>query len=56
MLVNTYSGAISLQKEIENESTKFYQEMAKRYETEKELFITFIKENGKFIMQIERAY
>jgi len=56
MLVNTCSGAISLSKEIENESTKFYQEMAKKYETEKELFITFIKENGKFIMQIERAY
>ena len=56
MLINTCSGAISLSREIENESTKFYQEMAKKYETEKELFIGFMKENGKFITQIERAY
>ena len=56
MFINTCSGAISLSKEIENESTKFYQDLAQKYERDKDLFLTFVKENGKFIMQIERAY
>jgi rubrerythrin len=56
MGISTCSGAISLSKELENESAKFYQELSQRYEKGKDLFLSFANENGKFIKQIERAY
>lgn len=56
MGISTCSGAISLAKELENESAKFYQELAQRFEKEKDLFSGFAKENGKFYSQVERAY
>ncbi len=56
MGISTCSGAISLTKELENESTKVYQELAQRFEKDKDLFLSFAKENGKFYSQVERAY
>jgi rubrerythrin len=56
MGISTCSGAISLAKELENESAKVYQELAQRFEKEKDLFTGFAKENGKFYTQVERAY
>ncbi|MGB9629208.1 MAG: hypothetical protein ACPL6D_11155 [Thermodesulfobacteriota bacterium] len=56
MGISTCSGAISLAKELENESAKVYQELAQRFEKGKDLFSAFSKENGKFYSQIERAY
>jgi rubrerythrin len=56
MSINTCSEAISLSKELENESTKFHEELAKRFQKDKDFFLALAKENGKFIMQIERAY
>jgi rubrerythrin len=56
MGINTCSGAISLSRELENESAKFYQELSKRFEKDKDLFLAFAKENSKHISQIERAY
>jgi hypothetical protein len=56
MEINTCSGAISLSRELENESAKFYQELSKRFEKDKDLFLTFAKENAKYVTQIERAY
>jgi rubrerythrin len=56
MSINTCSGAISLSKEIENQAAKFYQELSQRFEKDKDLFIAFATENGKFVKQIERAY
>jgi len=56
MGISTCSGAISLSRELENESAKFYEELSKRFEKDKDLFLTFAKENGKYITQIERAY
>ncbi len=56
MGISTCSGAISLSRELENESAKFYQEMSKRFEKDKDLFLAFAKENAKYITQIERAY
>src|SRR4030066_545938 len=56
MGISTCSGAISLSRELENESAKFYEELSKRYEQEKDLFLTFAKENGKYVTQIERTY
>ena len=56
MLINTCSGAISYSKELENESAKFYEAMAQKFAEQKDLFLSFVKENGKFAKQIERTY
>jgi hypothetical protein len=56
MAISTCSGAISLSRELENESAKFYQEVSSRFEKDKDLFAAFAKENAKYVIQIERAY
>ena len=56
MGISTCSEAISLSKELENNSAKFYQELSNRYEQEKELFLAFAKENEKYVKQIEQTY
>ena len=56
MGISTCSGAISLSREIENGSAKFYEELSKKFEKDKDLFLGFAKENAKYVTQIERAY
>ena len=56
MGISTCSGAISLSRELENESAKFYEEMSKRFEKDGDLFLSFAKENAKYVTQIQRAY
>lgn len=56
MEISTCSGAISLARELESDSAKVYQELAQKFEKDKDLFLTFAKENGKYYSQIERAY
>ena len=56
MIINTCSEAMSFAKELENKSAKFYQNLSERYAKDKEVFLSFSKENGEFITQIERAY
>jgi hypothetical protein len=56
MEISTCSGAISLSRELENGSAKFYEGLAQLYEKDKDLFLTFAKENAKYVTQIERAY
>ena len=56
MIINTCSGAISFARELENESAKFYQNLSERYGKDKDIFLSFAKENGEYITQIERAY
>jgi len=56
MVINTCSGAMSLAKELENESAKFYQDLSQRFLKDKDLFLGFAKENENYITQIERAY
>ena len=56
MVINTCSGAMSFAKELENESAQFYQNLSQRFVKDKEAFLSFAKENGEFIIQIERAY
>ena len=56
MAINTCSGAISFARELENESAKFYQNLSERFTKDKDVFLSFAKENGEYITQIERAY
>ena len=56
MRLNTCSSAISLAKELENESAKFYESISRRYAQDANLFLSFANENKKIITQVERAY
>ncbi len=56
MVINTCSGAMSFAKELENESAQFYQNLSQTFVKDKEALLSFAKENGEFIIQIERAY
>lgn len=56
MIINTCSGAISLAKELENKSAKFYEDLSRRYTSDRDLFLSFAKENADYVTQVERAY
>jgi len=55
-VINTCSQAISLAKELEEQSAKFYENFAKKSAETEDLFLTYAKENGKFVTQVQRAY
>jgi len=56
MELHTASEVISFAKRLENESAKFYEELSQRYARDQEVFLSFAKENGRNVTQIERAY
>jgi len=56
MKLQTASAVISFAKKLESESAKFYEDLSKRYAEAKDIFLSFAKENGKNVVQIERAY
>jgi rubrerythrin len=56
MIINTSSGAISFARDLEGKSAKFYKDLAQKFPENKNLFLSFVKENNDFITQIERAY
>jgi rubrerythrin len=55
-VINTCSQVISLAKELEEQSAKFYENFSKRNIDEGDLFLSFAKENSKFVTQVQRAY
>jgi len=56
MKLNTASEVISFTKKLEEDSAKFYEELSQRYVKDKDVFLSFAKENKKNIIQVERAY
>lgn len=56
MRLNTCSSVISLAKELENESARFYEGLSQRYVNDADIFLSFAGENKKNITQVERAY
>ena len=56
MKLQTASSVISFARELEEDSAKFYQELANRYPQNEDAFLAFAKENEKFVVQTERAY
>jgi len=56
MEINTASAAISFARKLEEESARFYEELSRRYAKDKDVFLSFARENGKNIVQVERAY
>jgi len=56
MKLHTASETISFAKELESESAKLYQDLSQRYDGDQDVFLSFVKVNGKNSLQIERAY
>ena len=56
MKLNTASEVISFAKKLEEDSAKFYEDLSRRYAKDKDICLSFAKENEKNIVQIERAY
>jgi len=56
MQLNTSASVISFAKQLEANSTAFYEKMAERYPKAAELFLNFSKDNSKYTTMIERAY
>lgn len=56
MLLNTASAVISFVTKLEEETAKFYNELAQKYPEGKEVFLSFSKENRKSKLMVERAY
>lgn len=56
MIIHTASEGISLSRELENSSAGFYEKLAQRYKKGSEAFLSFISENKKNVVQLERAY
>jgi hypothetical protein len=56
MQLNTASMAVSFAKQLETDSSAIYEEMAKSDQKNQELFLSFVKENKRFILDVERAY
>jgi rubrerythrin len=56
MQLNTSASVISFAKQLEADSSAFYEKMAEKHPKAAELFLSFSKENNKYITMIERAY
>ena len=52
----TASAIISFTRELEDSSSAFYEELAKRWAESKEIFVTFVKESGKNKTLVNRTY
>ena len=56
MTLNTATEVISLSRKLEEESTSFYQALAQRHPELSERFLSFAKENKKYMQEVERVY
>ena len=56
MKLNTASAVISFAKELEENSTRYYENLIQKYTQDKETFLAFIKENKKNIVLVQRVY
>ena len=56
MEINTASAAISFAKNLEEDCAKFYEGLSQRYSKDEDIFLSFVKENRKNVVQIERTY
>ena len=56
MKLHTASEVISFARELENESTRFYQELSEKYAQDKDVLLSFAEENWRNVKQTERAY
>ena len=55
-MLHTASEVISLARNLENESAKFYEDISILHKQNKDVFLGYSKENVKNVKRIERAY
>ena len=56
MKLQTASEVISFAVELEDKSAKFYESLAEKFKDYRETFLSFVKENKKNKMLVQRAY
>lgn len=56
MKLQTSAESISFARQLENESANYYEDLSQRYTRDKDVFLSFAKENGRNVTEIERAY
>ncbi len=56
MKMHTAAEVISFVRKLENESADFYNTLSQKYAQSSDVFLSFAKENGKNVVQVERSY
>lgn len=56
MILHTCSEVISFARKLETESANFYDNLSQKYTQNGDIFISFAKDNGKNVLQVERSY
>jgi len=54
--LNTASATMPFARRLEEDSAKFYEDLSRRYAKDNDVWLSFAKENGKNILQVERTY
>jgi len=54
--MHTAAEVISFVRKLENESADFYNTLSQKYAQSSDVFLSFAKENGKNVVQVERSY
>ncbi len=56
MKLNTTSAVVSFAQELEENAIKFYENLIQKYPQDKVTFLSFVKENKKNIVSVQRVY
>jgi rubrerythrin len=56
MKLNTASEVTSFAKKLEEDSANLYEDLSQRYAKDRDVWLSFAKENRKNIVEVERAY
>lgn len=56
MKLQTTAEVISFARKLEEESAGFYENLLQQHAQDENTFRSFIKENGKYVVQFQRAY
>ncbi len=56
MEINTCSATISFARKLEEDSAKFYEELAQRHKKDAEVLLSFAGDNKKNIVHVKRVY
>jgi rubrerythrin len=55
-MLQTTSEVLSLGRKLEEDSAKFYEELSRRYAKDKDVFLSFARENRKNVTHVDRTY
>lgn len=56
MILHTCSEVISFTRKLESESANFYTTLSQKYTQDRDVFLSFAKENNNNVVQVERSY